>query len=242
MAELVRPERMYTFSSHSIPFKALVDFGFWQKDIVTDDSRVFLQGFFRYSGDFQVMPMYIPVSMDTVMAKSALQAARNLYKQQRRWAWGVEHFPYLMEQYKKHPEISKWKKFKYGFNALEGMISWALAPLLIFILGRLPLYIASFGPESTSVIVQNTPYVLEWLMAFSMLGIVFSAIFGTLLLPPRPYTHSRHKWLVMLLQWILMPITLIFFGSIPAIEAQTRLALGKKYHLGFWCTPKERKS
>ncbi len=240
MAELIRPERMYTFSSHAMPYKALVDIGFWQKDIVTDDSRIFLQGFFRYNGQFKVEPIYIPVSMDSVMADSLWQSARNLYKQQRRWAWGVEHFPYMMQQFQEHPEISWLKKFKYTFNLMEGMFSWALAPILIFILGRLPLFIAGLGAQSSSVLVQNTPFVLEWIMTLSMLGLFVSAFFSFLVLPSRPKHAPKNKWLIMVLQWALLPFTLIIFGAIPAIEAQTRLMLGKKYHLGFWVTPKPR--
>jgi hypothetical protein len=241
MAELVRPDRMYTFSSHSVPFQMLVDVDFWQKDIVTDDSRIFLQGFFRYEGDFSVVPMYIPVSMDTVQAKTYWQSARNLYKQQRRWAWGTEHFPYIMEKFREHPKISRALKFKYTWNLMEGNFSWATSPILIFILGRLPLFIASLGPHSSSVIVQNTPYVLEWLMSLSMLGIFVSAIMSMRLLPPRPEHHSKPKWIIMILQWVLLPLTIILFGSAPALDAQTRLALGGKYRLGFWVTPKERK-
>ena len=240
MAELVRPERMLTFSSHSMPYKALVDIGFWQKDIVTDDSRIFLQGFFRYDGDFKVVPMYVPVSMDNVEADTWWQSAKNLYKQQRRWAWGVEHFPYLMQQYRSHPKISKWEKFRHAFNQTEGMFSWASAPILIFILGRLPLWVAGRGAQSSSVIVQNTPFVLEWLMGAAMFGILILAIFSLLVLPKRPQAHPKSKWLIMILQWIMLPVTMIIFGSIPAIDAQTRLALGKKYHLGFWVTPKKR--
>ena len=46
--DLSRSERLFTFSSHSMSFRALVDVGFWDKTIVTEDSRIFLQGLVRY--------------------------------------------------------------------------------------------------------------------------------------------------------------------------------------------------
>jgi hypothetical protein len=63
-----------------------------------------------------------------------------------------------------------------------------------------------------------------------------------MLLPPRK-TNAHLKagdYAIYLLQWLLMPLTLIGFGAIPGIEAQTRLMLGGKYRLGFWVTPKGR--
>ena len=246
LMDLMRPDRLYTFSSHSMSFEALVDVDFWQKDIVTDDSRIFLQCFFRYDGQYKVEPLYIPVSMDTVIGDTVWHGFKNLYKQQRRWAWGVEHFPYIMWNFRKNrknyngSKISRWTSFRYLFNLTEGMYSWASAPILIFILGRLPLYVAGRSSDSSSVIVQNAPYVLEWLMAAAMIGIFFSAIVSLMILPKIPEKYPKWKYLIMLLQWILLPFTLIIFGSIPAIESQTRLALGKKHHLGFFVTPKAR--
>ncbi|MEK7077792.1 MAG: hypothetical protein AAB928_01720, partial [Patescibacteria group bacterium] len=58
------------------------------------------------------------------------------------------------------------------------------------------------------------------------------------LLPPRPPRYGRHKYIWMILQWALVPFTTIIFGSIPALDAQTRLMLGK--YMGFWVTPKSR--
>lgn len=237
LTELARPERLYTFSSHSMSFKALVDIGFWQKDIVTEDSRICLQGIVRYHGDYSVYPMYIPVSMDTAYCGSFWQTIKNQYKQQRRWAYGVENFPYTVWNMLPDKQIHFWVKFRYLWNQLEGVYSWATAPILMFILGYLPLAVANASVKST-VIAQNTPFILEGLMRVAMVGILASVIISTILMPPRPKKYGSWRWLVMIGQWFLFPFCMIIFGAIPAIDAQTRLMLGK--YLGFNVTIKKR--
>lgn len=249
LTELAKPDRLFTFSSHAIAFKALVDVDFWQKDIVTDDSRIFLQCFIRYGGDFEVVPIYIPVSMDTVMAETTWNSLVNLYKQQRRWAWGVEHFPYMVWHFKKAtlptnsgeisvPKIPFRKRFKYLWNLGEGMYSWATAPILMFLLSKLPLWIGE-KKIGAMAFFQTAPLVLHWLLSAAMIGMFVSAILFLFLLPPRPKNQSPFKFVVMILQWALLPVSMIIFGSVPAVEAQTRLMFGK--YLGFWVTEKARK-
>lgn len=238
MTEQLRPERLFTFSSHSMSFQALVDIDFWQNDIVTEDSRIFLQCYLEYDGDYTVTPMYIPVSMDTVMGNNIWESLKNQYKQQRRWAYGIEHFPYMIWFFKKNKKIKWREKFHYVWNMGEGHFSWATAPILIFILGRLPLAVARYQ-DSPSVAAQTAPYVLEWLMAAAMIGLLLMAIFSTTLLPKIPEKKHKIKFVEMLLQWVLFPITMIVFGSIPAIDAQTRLMFGK--YMGFNVTEKIRK-
>jgi len=237
MTELPRPERLFTFSSHSMPWTALTEVGFWQKDIVTEDSRIFLQCFLHYNGDYRVTPLYLPVSMDTVTGANYLQSLVALYKQQRRWAWGIEHFPYMVWHFFQRRAIPLRKKIKFIWNLGEGMYSWATAPILIFILGRLP-FIAGDSFLGVSVFFQLTPLMLQWLMRAAMVGILVSAILTSKLLPPLPSTTSSYRRLLVILQWLLLPLTLIIFGSIPAFDAQTRLMLGK--YLGFNVTEKYR--
>lgn len=238
MTEQTRPEAMFTFSSHAMSFTALVDVGFWQKDIVTEDSRIFLQCFLYYDGDYQVKPLYIPVSMDAVQGATFWEGMKNIYKQQRRWAWGVEHFPYMMRHFRGNKKIPFIKKFRYTFKLTEGMYSWATAPLLILVLGRLPLWTINAN-DASSIVAQNAPYVLSAIMNVGLIGLVFSGVLSTLLLPKRPDRQPRYCVLVMALQWILFPLVMIIFGSFPATDAQTRLLVGKE--LGFWVTPKSRK-
>jgi hypothetical protein len=249
LTELAKPDRLFTFSSHSIAFQSLIDVGFWQKDIVTDDSRIFLQCFIRYGGDFRVVPMYVPVSMDTVMVNGTWRSLVNLYKQQRRWAWGIEHFPYMVWHFShntlktaqgeiKVQPIPFFKKIKYLWNLSEGMYSWATAPILIFILSRLPFWFGN-GKFGETALFQSTPIILKWLLTAAMAGMLASAILFIFFLPPRPQKEKPFKFFIMILQWLLLPVTLILFGSVPATEAQTRLMLGK--YLGFRVTEKERR-
>lgn len=237
MTELVRPDRLFTFSSHSMSFRALVDVGYWQKDIVSEDSRIFFQGFFRYDGDYRVSPLYIPVSMDTVAGKTVWDGLKNLYKQQRRWAWGVEHFPYLVQNFLRNRSIPLRKKLKLLWIQIEGMYTWATAPIIIFVLGRLPLAVADPRVQQ-SILAQNTPILLEILLNLSMLGILVIGILSFFLLPPRGASVSRKRYISMFFQWALLPFSLIFFSSLPAVDAQTRLMLGK--YLGFSVTEKVR--
>ncbi len=235
MGELSRPERMWTFSSHSMPWTMLTDVGFWQKDIVSEDSRIFLQGFLHYHGAYRVVPLYLPVSMDTVTGGTYLESLGALYRQQRRWAWGVEHFPVMVEAFARDPMIPLRKKINYLWNHVEGMYTWATAPILIFLLGRLPLYVAR---GSDVALVQAAPFTLQWIMRLAMVGVFVSGILSLTILPPRPRSVKRRAWIVMIFQWMLLPFTFTIFGAMPAIDAQTRLMLGK--YLGFNVTKKVR--
>lgn len=237
LTDLARPERLFTFSSHSMSFKALVDVGFWNKDIVSEDSRIFLQCFCHYDGNYKVVPMYIPVYMYSVWSGDFWPSMKAQYKQIRRWAWGVENFPYQAWYYLKVRNLPFKKGLHYLFNQLEGVYSWATAPILIFILGRLPLMTIE-GHDKASVIAQNAPFVLEWMMTVAMIGLILNAILGTMLMPQRPREVSPWKWLLIAVQWITWPLMMVIFGSIPAIDALTRMMIGK--YLGFYLAPKDK--
>ena len=233
--ELARSERLWTFSSHSMPWKMLRDVRFWQKDIVSEDSRIFMQAFLHYHGNYRVTPMFLPVSMDAVTGSTYRESLVALYRQMRRWAWGVEHLPYLIDGFKKDALIPKWKKFQYIFNHIEGMYTWATAPIIMFLLGWLPLWVAK---GNVNAITQAAPFTLEQIMRLALIGMFLSASMSLTLLPQRPGHVRPHAWIIMLLQWGLLPITFILFGSFPAIDAQTRFMMGK--YLGFEVTRKQR--
>jgi len=233
-----RPEKLITFSSHSMSFKALVDVGFKQTNVVSDDSRIFWQCFLQYDGDYKVIPLYYPVSMDANSAENLFKTALSVYKQQRRWAYGVAEIPYFLFGFLKNKKIPVKKKISLGFELIEGHISWAVASILIFCLGWLPLLFG--GAEfSQTILSYNLPRITSRILTISMSGLVISAYVSLLLLPPKPKGDRRFNYLIFAFSWILIPIITVFFTALPAIDAQTRLMLGR--YMGFWPTEKSRK-
>lgn len=239
MMQQSRPERLTSFSSQSIPLRTLREMNYWHTHVVSEDSRIFWQGYLHYHGDFRVVPLFYPVSMDANVGPTFWQTMKNLYKQHRRWGWGVENVPYMLDGFKKDSLIPRGRKWYWSFISIEGFHSWATNSLIIFALGWLPSLI---GRESfqNSVLSYNLPQITSFIINLSMFGIASAAILGVLLLPPKPDWFQKRHYLFYVLQWALIPVTLIIFGTIPALDAQTRLMLGGKYRLGFWVTPKGR--
>ena len=233
-----RPEKLITFSSHSMSFKALVDVDFRQVNVVSDDSRIFWQCFLRYDGDYKVVPMYYPIAMDANVASSFWRTMKNIYKQQRRWAYGAGEMAYFVFGFFKNKKIPLRTEISLTWTIFEGHWSWATTSFVIFFLGWLPVVLG--GDEfNRTMLSYNLPLLTSRLLTVSMLGLLGSAYSSLILLPPRPPVYGRRKYLFFILEWFLLPVIMIFFTALPALDAQIRWMLGK--YMGFWATEKTRK-
>jgi hypothetical protein len=65
--------------------------------------------------------------------------------------------------------------------------------------------------------------LLNFTLATSLAWIILSRA----ILPPRPKNISWLKNVVMTVEWVIAPLIILILGSTPALDAQTRLALGK---------------
>ena len=120
---------------------------------------------------------------------------------------------------------------------LYGFHSWATNALIIAVIGWMPLILGGERFRDT-VLSTNLPFITRTLMLIAMLGLFVSSVLATLLLPKRQNKSSIGKKLMMLLEWAVLPVIIVVFGSFPGLEAQTRMIFGK--YLGFFVTPKHR--
>ncbi len=237
LIQQARPEQLVTFSSQSIGLQALVDVGFWQVNVVSEDSQIFWKCLLRYDGDWRTVPLYYPVYMDANVAPTFWGTLVNQYKQIRRWHYGVENNPYFLFGFIKNKAISWRTKLAHTFNMIEKTHSSATNALIIFLLGWLPVTIGT-GHFGSNVLSYNLPHITKTIMLLAMVGLISSAVISMIMLPPRPPNFGRFRYLWMVLQWLLFPVNFMLFGAVPALDAQTRLLLGK--YMGFWVTPKSR--
>lgn len=239
MIQQERPERMATFSSHSVSFQALHEIGYWQRNMVSEDSRIFWNLLIANNGDYRVVPLSYPVSMDANAAPTFLGTIKNTYLQHRRWTYGVENFSYIAYHFVKNKNIPLRRRISITLQQAEGY--WALVtnPIMLFILGWAPLFLGSQEFHQT-VLSYNLPIIVRDLLILAMFGLVISSIISLTLIPPRPERKSRFLYVLMAFQWILVPVTMIVFSALPGLDAQTRLMLGR--YMGFWVTPKVRRS
>lgn len=231
-------KEMVTFSSHSEPFDTLVKVGFWPVNMISEDSIIYWKCLAYFHGDYRVQPIHLPISLDAVLAETYWKTFVNQYKQNRRWAYGIENFPVTMRAIWPDKIIPLGTKLRITFEMLEGHYSWATTSFILTFLGWLPLVLggASFR---TSVLAHNLPFITKTLMTVGMMGLLISIPMSLLSLPPRPKRYHWSRYFLMVFQWVLIPIV-GFLSALPAIDSQTRI-LTKNYFGEFWVTEKMRK-
>lgn len=233
-----RPEKAATFSSHSLSFQALYEIGYGQANVVSEDSRIYWNLLIANNGNFDIVSLSYPIAMDATTAPTIWGTIKNIYRQHRRWTYGVENWCYIIYHFTKNKKISLKKRLTIGAIQGEGYWSLVTNPIMLFILGWAPIFLGTREFHET-VLSFELPIMVRNLLIVAMVGLVVSSIISLSLTPPRPAHHSKFRYIVMALQWIMVPLTMIIFSAVPGLDAQTRLMLGK--YMGFWVTPKRLK-
>jgi hypothetical protein len=238
LVEATNPEKLVTFSSHSMSFKALVEIGYWPVDMISDDSAIYWKAFIHFRGDYRVVPMYTTISMDITQAENWHRTVVNVYKQKRRWAWGVESIPLVMGAFLLTRGIPFFTRVRQGYKLFQTHVSWTTWPYLLAIMSWLPAVF--MGREAvTSVVTYSEPRMLSTMFNLAFGGYLTYVLLSQLFLPRATGRLRILKRIGHVFEWLLIPPVSVLFGAIPALDAQTRLMLGR--YMEFWVTVKKRK-
>lgn len=236
LSEMVGSDKYINFASLSINMQSLLDIGGWLPNKVNDDAGFFWKSYYHFDGDYKVIPHYLPISADTVQDVSLLKTFQNQYLQLKRWAYGVEHIPFIFKQFFAKKNMDFWDKTDKLSFIIWSYFKWGTLALFITFGG---LFIPLINPTyAQSVVYYNLSVVSSWILTAAFIGLFSTIYFNEKIAPPRPTNWPFLKRIWSYLQWVLVPIILISITTLPAIDAQTSLML--KRYLEFRVTNKAR--
>lgn len=241
LIESARPYRLRNFASHAQSLDCLLDTDYWSVATIVEDGHQYWRSYFVFEGDYRVVPLFVPIYQDAVQNRTYWKSIVALYFQIRRWAWGCSDTPYVMENLRRmRGKIPLITRIVQRYRLLESYYSWATAAVLLSISIPIPRYTNAEFAQST--IAYNMGIILSSMYTLAWIGIAVTVGMSLFTTPPIPRTKPllTRIWIIgtLALQWAFSPVITILFGSIPAIEAQTRLMLGK--YLDFNVTEKVR--
>jgi hypothetical protein len=221
-----RPHLERNFSAHAQSMRALIDMDFWSVRTVVEDGHHFWRSYFFYDGDYRVYPLSTPVYQDAVLAQTYWKTLRAQFVQLRRWTYGASDVAYVANQgFFKKNKASKFDVTTKLLRLLEGHVSWGAGAIIILTAGFTPAFI---HPQSYAA--NELPLILSRINTIGLIGLFASLYVMMKTLPPLPDRYKRHRWARILLQWVYQPIitlfTSILYGSVAALNSQTRLMFG----------------
>lgn len=236
LSEQVSSDKYINYASLSINMKSLLDIGLWIPNKVNDDSGFFWKAYYHFKGQYKVIPHFIPLSADAVLDVNLPKTFQNQYLQLKRWAYGVEHIPFIVKQYFIRTDIDFWNKTSYLLFILWSYTKWGTLALFITFAG---MFIAWINPQySESAVAINQPIISSWILTAAFLGLFTTIYVHEKTVPPRPKSWGLLTRMWSYLQWLLVPLVIISIGTIPAIDAQTSLMFGR--YLEYRTTNKAR--
>jgi hypothetical protein len=219
------PERLISFSSYSVSLQTVHEVDYWATDAIPEDSRFYWKSFFRYSGEFQAIPLFIPIYGDAVRARSYPRTLLQQYTQIRRWAWGVTDIPYYIRNAFEHSEIPRWKRIRRLVDLWLDHINWAIAPFVIIFGSNIPLFLNPAFAQTT--LGQNLPVYAAWLLTGALCCLLLLIYVEDRIAPPKPASWGPIQHAISWLQWFALPLVGLLFSNLPALDAQTRLMTGR---------------
>lgn len=222
----MRPHVLRNFASHSQPLQALEAMEFWSKRTIVEDGHQYWRSLFFFNGNYSVLPIRIPIYQDAVLDDTFWKTIKAQFIQVRRWYYGASDVAYVGSRLfvpRSKRLMPFWQLFPKFLRLLDGHITLAIMAPIITFGGWVPMIM---NISSHEMVTYNLPNIVSIIETIASIGLFITVLVSFRILPKRPAKYRKGRNVLMILQWILMPLTSILYQSIAAYYAQTRLMLG----------------
>lgn len=233
----MRPHALRNFASHSQPMEALVEMDFWSTRTIVEDGHQYWRSYFYFNGNYDVIPLYIPIYQDAVLDVTYWKTLKAQFIQLRRWAYGASDVPYVATRvFSRKRNVPFLAGFSRLLRLIDGHLTLASVSILVAVGGWVPLFINNQAYHD--VVAHQLPDMISNIQRIALIGLFITVFLSFKMLPPRPERYKRVRNIGMLAQWLLMPVSAVVYSAGSALYSQGRLFLGK-YLTKFDVTNKE---
>ena len=217
--------RLVAFSSYTCSLDFVHNVGYWDKDVIPEDSRFYWKAFFTFGERFSVRSVWLPIYGDSPLARDYAATHVSQYNQIKRWAWGITDVPYVLARFFQHPEIPFWLRMRRFMNLFLNHLNWIFLPVLLLFGASVPLWVSK--DFSLTDLGQTLWTISSVMLGVTLSTVVFFLYFEIRMLPPKPREWPLWKKFAIYAEYFLYPIVGLVMSVLPALEAHTRLLLGR---------------
>jgi len=226
LARLAATHRLIPQSTYSLTWWAARRVGFWDVDVVPEDSHMFFKVWLHLGKRVRTRAMYLPVYADAAEGMTAWKTVLSTYQQIRRWAWGVSDVPYLTLRTLRAQHIPRTMRVQRVGWYIEEHLVWPSHWFLLTLGGMLPPLINQVWAHSPLGVWQTAAY--STVLGLCLPSLIL-AVLGDVWLRWRSAGSHRNLGVLLggLTGFALLPLTGLACVALPALDAHTRLLFGR---------------
>jgi hypothetical protein len=223
---MVPSHRLVTQSTYSLSWRAVRDVGYWDVDVIPEDSHMCFKVLFHYGQRVKVRPIFLPVYADAAEGATLRRTFENQYHQILRWAWGVSDIPYVVNGAWHARDLPVRMKVMRVVWYVEEHLMWPSHWFLLTLGGLLPRLVNPAYAQSPLGLWQSS-------MTSAVLGLCLPCLILVIIADwrLRPEHPEGEDMIDVLIGWAsfgLLPVFGLMLCALPALDAHTRLLFGRR--------------
>ena len=226
LARMVPSHRLVTQSTYSLSWRAVCEVGFWDVDVIPEDSHMCFKVLFHFGRRVKVRPIFLPVYADAAEGATLRRTLENQYHQILRWAWGVSDIPYVALGAVRARDLPWHVRIMRVVWYVEEHLMWPSHWFLLTLGGLIPPLVNPAYAHSTLGMWQSS--LISAILGLCLPCLLLVILVDWRLRPQHPDGEDSIDVLIGWASFALLPIVGLLLCALPALDAHTRLLLGRR--------------
>jgi hypothetical protein len=226
LARMVPSHRLVTQSTYSLSWRAVSSVGYWDVDVIPEDSHMCFKVLFHFGQRVKVRPIFLPVYADAAEGSTLRRTLENQYHQILRWAWGVSDIPYVTFGALRARNMP-WhtRVMRVGWYVEEHLM-WPSHWFLLTLGGLIPRLINPAYAQSQIGLWQSS--LVSAILGLCLPCLLLVIVVDWRLRPQHPDGEDMIDVLIGWASFALLPVVGLMLCALPALDAHTRLLFGRR--------------